>query len=283
MPSPDQTIRRGKIGGRVALKGQAGANEGPAGGWEEILRTSDVTAGNPVTREGGQANADTHTIFSAFLLKLPESDDPLAASQPPPRVHLRIEIADGNDNGAGKEVYRVLAGAPVTVSGSSFFISAQIFLDEVGVVKAPPTITGQVEAFISIGGGEDVQPTLWPRNLPDTGVPTPPLGAFGQVSLGPSRLRSIQGFSDSATDTFIMFFDWPGPNVLPPNGAVPLFTFRLPAGATVTDDFIESTRAFSWGIFWAASSTPDVLTFDGAQAIRMDPELYAQDQMTGGV
>jgi hypothetical protein len=276
---PDQTIRRGKIGGNTKLQGQAGSNGGPAGGWEEFLRITDVTAGSPVTREGGQANADTHTIFSAFALD-PQT---LVDSLPPPRVHLRIEVGDGNDSGSAREVYRVLAGAPVTVSGSFVAVSAQIFLDELGLVQAPASITGKVEAFVSIGGGEDIQPTMWPRNLPDTGVAAPPLGAQQQVTIGPGRLRSVQGYSTSATDTFLMFFDWPGPNVLPPNGTLPLFTIKIPAGATFSDDYIESARVVSWGLFWAASSTGDTLTFDGTQTLRVDPEMYSQDLLQGSV
>jgi len=277
---PDTAIRRGKIGGKVSIVGQDGASEGPAGGWEEILRVTDVTAGTPVTRAGGQANSDTHTIFSAYVITAEqESESP----PPPPRVHLRIEVADGNDAGSAKEVYRVLAGAPVTVSGSFVSVAAQLFSDEVGIQKAPPGTKADVSAFVSIGAGEDIQPTLWPRTQPSTGVQEPPLNSFWQVSIGPGRVRALQGFSTSLTDTYVMLFDWPGPNALPPNGTTPLWTFFLPAGATFTDDFIESARTVSRGFFWACSSAPDVFAYDGTQAIRMDVEMYAQDQLLGSI
>jgi hypothetical protein len=268
-------IRRGKIGGSVDLVGQAG-NPGP--GWDEILRVTDVTAGDPVTREGGEANSEDHTIFSAFVI----TGDGRASTLPPPRIHLRIEIADGNDAGSAKVVYRVLAGAPVSVSGSLVIVSAQIFLDEVGVVQAPPNVTAHVDAYVSVGDGQDVEPTLWPRNLPDTGVPTPPLGSQGQITIGPGRMKAVQGFSASATDTYLMFFDWPGPNILPPPGSLPLWTIKLPAGATYSDDNISSTRAVTYGYAWACSSTPDVLTYDGTQAIRVDAEMYAGQDLTTG-
>lgn len=275
---PDQTIRRGKIGGSIPLRGQRNA-ESAQGGWEEVLRVTDVTAGDPVTREGGQANSDTHTVFSAYVFtNIPEE---LATTVH--RVHLRIEIADGNDAGASKQVYRVLAGAPVTVSGSMVIVSAQLFDDELGLVQSQPFITAKVTAYVSIGDGEDIQPTMWPRNLPDTGVVAPPIGASQQVAIGPGRVRAVQGFSDSLADTFLMFFDWPGPNLPPPNGTAPLFTIKLPAGATFGDDFIESTRVFSQGFAWAASSTPDTLTIDVTQALRVDTEMYSQDLLQGSV
>lgn len=268
LPYNPGTIRRGTLGGTRQLKGMAGGN-GTANGWEEICRSTDVTAGDPVTREGGDSDAQTHTIFSAQVMV--ESEETL----PPPRVLLRIETADGNDAGAAKTVMLANVGAPVTVSGSYVVVSAQIFLDELGLVQAGPHVVATVAAFISVGDGEDIQPTRWV-------VPKLPLQFAQQATLGFSRMRSMQGFNAGAATEYLMVFDFPGPNP-PPVGTAPLFAFPVPAGDYFSDDFIESARVFVWGINWACSSTPDFLTVDAAALMRVDIELYAEQEFDGTI
>jgi hypothetical protein len=265
-------IRRGKIGGQLqGMTGQLGAQ---GEGWQEICRITDLTAGDPVTREGGDADSNDHTIYTSF------SNLRASIFFPVPKVLVRIQVADGNDIGAGMVEMVVLAGTPVTVSGSSIFVSAQLFLDELGVNKAPPTVSCDVNAFVTVGSGEDIEPTRWP-------LPLAPLQSSQQVTTKPTKLRSWQGFNSGAvgTITYLMAFDFPGPAiaspVVVPNGTPPKHTIPLPGGATFSDDFIESVSDFAWGFAWACSTTPDVYTPDGAQLVRVEPELYSRSISTG--
>jgi hypothetical protein len=273
-------IRRGKIGGIAALKGQAGAG---GTGWLEICRIDNMTAGSPVTREGGNSDSASHTIHSAISNMKVEAP---SSFFPVPKILLRIEVADGNDTGAAKTEMLVVAGTPVTVSGAAIYVSAQLFLDETGDVQAPPSVTGGIRVFITDAASEDVQPTRWV--LPGAPyAPGTPLQASEQVTITPCRLRSWQGFNAAAAGTtYLMLFDFPGPAIATPmtvpNGTPPTLTIPLVAGAWFSNDFIESVRSFTWGLAWAASSTADVLTYDAAQSLRVDIELYAEQEPEGG-
>jgi hypothetical protein len=266
-------MRRGRLGGRQELTGNAGTQIGIHQGWKELLRLVQNTVGDPVTREGGDMDSDTHTLFSAYVINTEGDGGPL---DPPPRVLLKVRVGDGNDDGAGAVEYILPAGKPLTLSGSEIHVFAQLFNDELGTVQALTTTKAFVEAFITIGDGSDVEATSWVR-------PAPPLASQAQVSIGPTSMKAIQGFNAGAlnTTTVLMLFDWPNPNTFPPNGTNPQIAFLVPGQANFSDDNITSTKTFSRGLRWIASSTADTLTYDATQQIRFDAELYDQSQPTG--
>jgi hypothetical protein len=61
--------------------------------------------------------------------------------------------------------------------------------------------------------------------------------------------------------------------VRPPNGTRPEMARPAPPSPRTFRLRTPDTRAFTRGVYWAASSTPLVLTFAGGASLRVDTEV----------
>jgi hypothetical protein len=204
-----------------------------------------------------------------------------------PRVLLKIRVGGGNAAGGDNILQVVPAGVPVTLSGESIYVTAGVYLDELGLSPffmdgSPGSFSTTVSAFLSVQGDHtDQKSTQWVQ-------PVTPLSNQGVISTdegsavyGPRHLKQAHGFASAANaaTTYLMFFDWNGvPTALPPNGTIPLFTIPVPPGDHFSWDCISSSRKFEWGLVWALSTAPDFFELDGLSLARVDLELYSDLQ-----
>jgi hypothetical protein len=84
----------------------------------------------------------------------------------------------------------------------------------------------------------------------------------------PRKLHQVV-VSNFGTETTFMLFNSAAAVA---NGGSPVFAWNMPAGATVSFELTRA-RSFSAGIWWAASTTDDVLTIDGAALLRVNLEV----------
>jgi len=219
------------------------------------------------------------------------SDTPSSMTPPVanPRVVIRVKTGSKNVGGGGAmTVMYALAGNPIPFAGTFCEVSALVapnetadFSEETGLSPFDPDVTAEVTGFIAIGVGgkaDQLMATSWRQ-------PEQPLASAEQVTIGPSRIRAVQGYNHGASAAYLMFFDDADGRADISAGAVPLFTIPvggLPASpggdVTFSDDFITSARVFQYGIYWAISSTADTFTADSSNLFRVDIELYDQQQ-----
>jgi hypothetical protein len=204
-----------------------------------------------------------------------------------PRVLLKIIVGGGNTAGGDQVLQVVPAGTPVTLAGEALYVTAGVYLDELGLqpfsIDNGSTFSVTVSAFFSVQGDHtDQKNTQWVLPLAPLaqagGIPN----QFGGLVYGPRHLKQAEGFASAAnTDTtYLMFFDWNGsPTAFPGVGNAPLFAFPVPPGKTFSWDCISSARKFEWGLVWALSSAPDFYDPDVGSLARVDLELYSDLQV----
>ena len=113
-------------------------------------------------------------------------------------------------------------------------------------------------AFIAPGSdGETLRNTQWSSKH----------GAQALVSNGPEQLVTVQGYPAAAAARWLMVFD---AIALPANGTYP--AMAAPARRAYRLHRSD-TQGFRYGVYWAASSTPMVLTFDPGADLRVDVEV----------
>lgn len=230
--------------------------------------------------------SSTVTLGSAF-----QPFDPAIDLDGVPTVILRIKFGIG---GVQATTY-TLAGNPKTLAGTNFYVEAQVFFDEIGALPAPFTAATLTQAWFSLGGGQDLQPTSWGSDIfPAEDETTLIVGPSRQIFLGPGRIRQLQGYNHSASPEWLYVFDWPQPGnnagSIPSNGTLPKIVLALsrstagdsPAGGdqNFSYDNITSKRDFTFGALWAASSDGTTFTYDAAAEIHMEWELYQGDKPT---
>jgi hypothetical protein len=128
--------------------------------------------------------------------------------------------------------------------------------------KAPPsTVTAEISATIAPGAdGQTLHTTAW----------TGQTGAEGLVASGPQRLFTVDGYNAAASLVWLMLFD---DVVRPPNGTRPEMARPAPPSPRTFRLRTPDTRGFTRGVYWAASSTPLVLTFAASASLRVDTEV----------
>jgi|SRR5579863_1228021 len=250
--------RRGKLAGTVTIQG------GTA--WVDICRLDP--------------DEDFRSVSGTILTSATEINQPTGAGFPVanPRIVIRAIVGVGNVGGGGDTITMYsLAGNPLPFSGASVIVQALIWPTEDGPFETTPntapfpsSVTADVTGLVAIGASAQLQGTFWHE-------PLAPLATSEQVSTTVTRMRQVKGFSNGDSDTvYLMFFDTAdgAASVVP--GSVPLWTIKVPLGATFSDDFIESARIFQYGLYWALSSTPDTFTAYLAAGFRVDIELFGQ-------
>jgi hypothetical protein len=152
-----------------------------------------------------------------------------------------------------RELRVPLAASMVKLSGR---------LVDVATGKAPGNaVTAEFSATIAPGSdGQTLRNTRWVGQS----------GAEGLVATGQQRVFTVEGYAASSLGWLMVFDDVKRP----PNGTTP-------AMACPADTFPHTfrmrrfdTRGFLRGVYWAVSSTPLLLTFNGAASYRVDTELF---------
>lgn len=233
-----------------------------------------------------EPNENKDSFTGTILTVAGQIKQPAGTPVANPRILVRAVIGSGNKGGGSAILTQfTIAGNPMQFSGTSCQVSVLVcptenadFSAQTGLAPFSEEVTAEVTAVISIGASSDAQPTQW---IP----PSEPLAIFQQVTVGPCRLRQVQGFNHGNNRAYLMFFDTTDVTALV-NGAVPLFTIPVggipspPGGDIVfSNDFITSTRVFQYGLAWIISSTADTLTADVADPFRVDVELFSQQQV----
>ena len=152
--------------------------------------------------------------------------------------------------------YRVVRRLRVPLVGSTVKASGRL-LTSAGK-PAPATVVCNLSLFVASGAdGQTLRNTTW----------TSQSGAQGLISGGPEQLMTIEGYPDSPAPRWLMVFD---AIALPGNGAFP--AMAMPARRRFRRRRFDS-QGFSFGVYWAASSTPIALTFDPTANLRVDAEV----------
>lgn len=271
------------------LRGNYGQRRRASGGrWTNIATMHLV---QPASTEEGTAPAPTATVtvrtaFAPFPRSIPALG-PAKVSPQTPKVLIRITTGVLGV----KSVVYTLCGTPKTVSGTDFYVEAQVFQDEQGKILAPAGVFTDVVAYFSDGEGQDLQPTVWVDSTTIVDGVASLVAPFLSLYIGPGHLREAIGYNHSSNRTWIMFFDWPPPNVAPntpiPNGTAPLTVIPVPgAGAApaidpyYSFDAIDSKKSFTYGLAFACSSTGDTFTYDNTGSVRVEAELYQGDEVS---
>lgn len=221
-------------------------------------RTRDVNHGDRTALRGSESKtlawisvdeAQAFTVYASARVQ------PASASVVP---MIAMEWGHGGASLFGE--YPIVRRLRVPVVASMVKLSGRLLDTTTG--KAPPsTVTAEVSASIAPGSdGQTLHTTSW----------TGQTGAEGLVASGPQRVFTVDGYNAGAALVWLMLFD---DVVRPPNGTRPEMarpaapsprTFRLRA---------SDTRGFTRGVYWAASSTPLLLTFAAGASLRVDTEV----------
>jgi hypothetical protein len=233
--------------------------------------------------------SSTVTLGSAFTPFSPSVD---LGQVPTVVLRIRFGIA------GVQSTTSTLAGNPKTLSGTHFYVEAQVFYDELGTVLAPFSAASLVQCWFSIGDGQDLQPTAWGSDVfPQDDAPTLIVGPAKQMFTGPGRIRQLQGYNHTDGPEWLMVFDWPQPGnavgSAPPNGTLPKIVLALsrstagdsPAGGdqNFSYDNITSKRDFIFGAYWAASSDGTTFVYDDTAMIHVEWEVYPGDKTQDGM
>ena len=156
--------------------------------------------------------------------------------------------------------YPVIRRLRVPVVASMVKLSGRLIDTTTG--KAPPsTVTAEVTASIAPGSdGQTLHTTGW----------TGQMGAEGLVASGPQRVFTVDGYNAGAALVWLMLFD---DVARPPNGTQPEMARPAPPSPRTFRLRASDTRGFSRGVYWAASSTPLLLTFAAGATLRVDTEV----------
>jgi hypothetical protein len=177
-------------------------------------------------------------------------------------VQAKVIYGGGNVN--TEAVFDVGDRVDIPVMGNSVRVIA--------LVSGSPGAAAQVCASIAQGDWGNTAPPDHFRPGSDFSIGGDLLPSE-QVVFGPARLIGLTAFLESGAAGYLMLFD----SSAPATGA-PRWVFPIPAAGSggINIDFSGRPLTFSQGIFWAISSTGDVLTPVPADQARVD--LWFADQ-----
>ena len=168
---------------------------------------------------------------------------------------IALEWGHGGASVVSREL-RVFRRFRAPVVASTVKVAGRL-VDETG--KAPPnSVSCHFAAFIAPGtDGETLRNTDWIAQH----------GAEGLVSDGPEQVLTVEGYPAAPATRWVMFFD---ATKRPPNGTFPHLC--VPARRAFRRNRFDS-HGFRFGVYWAASSTPILFTFDPTADLRVDVEV----------
>jgi hypothetical protein len=191
---------------------------------------------------------------SAFTCYVTARVEPAAA---PAFPVVLLEWGNGGASIAAREL-RVYRRLRVPVVGSTVRMTGRL-VDAAGAsLPASSKTTCHFVAFIAPGAdGETLRTTHWSSQH----------GAEAIVSRGPEQLLTVQGYPATTAARWLMVFD---AVALPANGTYPAMATPARRAFRIHR---SDTQGFRYGVSWAASSTPMVLTFDPGADLRVDVEV----------
>ena len=183
-----------------------------------------------------------------------------ARVEPPDAQAFPVVVLEWGNGGASiaDRALRVYRRLRVPVVGSTVRMKG-FLVDAKGAPLAPSSkVTCNFVAFIAPGSdGETLRNTQWSSQH----------GAEGLVSNEPEQVVTVQGYPAVAAARWLMVFD---AIARPANGTYP--AMAAPARRAYRLERSD-TQGFRYGVYWAASSTPMVLTFDPSADLRVDVEV----------
>jgi hypothetical protein len=168
-----------------------------------------------------------------------------------------VEWGNGGASIAARE-FRVYRRLRVPVVGSTVRMGGRLV--DVAGASLPPSsrVTCNFVAFVAPGSdGETLRNTRWSSQH----------GAEALVSGEAEQIVTVQGYPAAAARRWLMVFD---AVVRPPDGTYPVMA--APARRAYRLDRFD-TQGFRFGVYWAASSSPIMLTFDPSADLRVDVEV----------
>jgi hypothetical protein len=173
-----------------------------------------------------------------------------------------VTIEWGHGGASIVSEYPVIKRLRVPLVGSMVKLSGRL-VDVATGKPAPAGVSGEIAATIAPGSdGETLRATWWVAQS----------GAQGLAASGQQRVLTLDGYNAGAAGCWVMVFD----DVARPADGTPPIMARPAAAFPRTFRLRRfDTRGFLRGVFWAASSTPLLLTFDPNASLRVDTELLA--------
>ena len=223
-------------------------------------RARDVNHGDRTVLRGGEPktlawiSVDTSQAFTVYATA--RLDPPTANVVP----MVTIEWGHGGASLLGE--YAVIKRLRVPVVASMVKLSGRL-VDAATGKPAPSSVSGEIAAAIAPGSdGQTLRATWWIAQS----------GAEGLAARGQQRVLTLDGYNAGTAPSWIMVFD---DTVRPADGTPPVMARPAPTYPRTFRMRRFDTRGFMRGVYWAASSTPLLLTFDPNAALRVETELLA--------
>jgi hypothetical protein len=158
--------------------------------------------------------------------------------------------------------YAVIKRLRVPVVASMVKLSGRL-IDATTGKPAPSSVSGEITATIAPGAdGQTLRSTWWVAQS----------GAEGLAASGQQRVLTLDGYNAGTAPRWVMVFD---AVTRPADGTPPVMVRPAPLYPRTFRLRRFDTRGFLRGVYWAASSTPLLLTFDPSASLRVDTELLA--------
>jgi hypothetical protein len=223
-------------------------------------RARDVNHGDRTPLRGGESKTLAWISVSdsqAFTVYASARVQPSTANVVP-----MISIEWGHGGASLVSEYAVIKRLRVPLVGSMVKLSGRL-VDAATGKPAPATVSGEIAATIAPGSdGETLRATWWVAQS----------GAQGLAASGQQRVLTLDGYNAGSSPCWIMAFD---DIARPADGTPPIMARPAPTFPRTFRLRRFDTRGFMRGVFWAASSTPLLLTFDPAASLRIDTEFLA--------
>jgi hypothetical protein len=222
-------------------------------------RARDVNHGDRTPLRGGGSktlgwiSVDASQAFTVYATA--RVQQPSTAT-----VVAMVSIEWGHGGASVVSEYAVIKRLRVPLVGSMVKLSGRL-VDAATGKPAGADVTGEITVTIAPGSdGETLRSTWWVAQS----------GAEGLVARGQQRVLTLDGYNCGASACWIMAFD----DVARPADGTPPVMARPAATFPRTFRLRRfDTRGFLRGIYWAASSTPLLLTFEPSASLRVDTEL----------
>ena len=223
-------------------------------------RARDVNHGDRTLLRGGESKTlawISVEASQAFTVYASARFEPPTANVVPMAT---IEWGHGGASLLGE--YAVIKRLRVPLVASMVKLSGRL-VDLTTGKPAASSVSGEITAAIAPGAdGQTLRSTWWVAQS----------GAEGLVASGQQRVLTLDGYNAGTAPRWVMVFD---DVARPADGTPPVMVRPAPLYPRTFRLRRFDTRGFLRGVYWAASSTPLLLTFDPGTSLRVDTELLA--------
>jgi hypothetical protein len=221
-------------------------------------RARDVNHGDRTLLRGGESktlawiSVDASQAFTVYATARVQ---PVAANVIP-----IVSIEWGHGGASVFAEYAVIHRLRFPVVASMVKLAGRL-LDATTGKPAPSGVSAEIAAAIAPGAdGQTLRATWWVSQS----------GAGGLVARGQQRVLTVDGYNGGTSSGWIMVFD---DVARPADGTPPVMARPAPTFPRTFRMRRFDTRGFLRGVYWAASSTPLLLTFDPNATLRVETEL----------